>query len=117
MATTISFLPVSPERKAMIKRSTEWLLPVLGLLFFIIVWHFSALQVKTSLGTLPGPVQTAEQFVLLIEDHADEGKKSRLFMNDKKHEMLKSWKRTQRLTSVFVNTQVKPPFLIKLEPV
>ncbi|WP_407082199.1 ABC transporter permease [Photobacterium leiognathi] len=79
MATTISFLPVSPERKAMFKRSTEWLLPVLGLLFFIIVWHFSALQVKTSLGTLPGPVQTAEQFVLLIEDHADEGKKEQAF--------------------------------------
>ncbi|PSV66331.1 ABC transporter permease [Photobacterium angustum] len=63
----------------MLKRSSEWLLPVLGVLFFVVVWHFSALQVKTSLGSLPGPVQTAEQFVLLVEDHLKEGEKEQAF--------------------------------------
>ncbi|WP_086000645.1 ABC transporter permease [Photobacterium angustum] len=63
----------------MLKRSSEWLLPVLGVLFFVVVWHFSALQVKTSLGSLPGPVQTAEQFVLLVEDHLQEGEKEQAF--------------------------------------
>ncbi|PSX08356.1 ABC transporter permease [Photobacterium angustum] len=63
----------------MLKRSSEWLLSVLGVLFFVVVWHFSALQVKTSLGSLPGPVQTAEQFVLLVEDHLQEGEKEQAF--------------------------------------
>ncbi|WP_105062710.1 ABC transporter permease [Photobacterium angustum] len=63
----------------MLKRSTEWLLPILGILFFVVIWHFSALQVKTSLGSLPGPVQTAEQFVLLVEDHLQEGEKEQAF--------------------------------------
>ena len=72
MSATISFLKQLPEQKVMLKRSSEWLLPVLGVLFFVVVWHFSALQVKTSLGSLPGPVQTAEQFVLLVEDHLKE---------------------------------------------
>ncbi|PSV25485.1 MULTISPECIES: ABC transporter permease [unclassified Photobacterium] len=63
----------------MLKRSSEWLLPVLGVLFFVVIWHFSALQVKTSLGSLPGPVQTAEQFVLLVEDHLQEGEKEQAF--------------------------------------
>ncbi|PSV41842.1 ABC transporter permease [Photobacterium sp. GB-36] len=63
----------------MLKRSSEWLLPVLGVLFFVVIWHFSALQVKTSLGSLPGPVQTAEQFVLLVEDHLQEREKEQAF--------------------------------------
>ncbi|MCG3862701.1 MULTISPECIES: ABC transporter permease [unclassified Photobacterium] len=79
MSATISFLKQLPEQKVMLKRSSEWLLPVLGVLFFVVVWHFSALQVKTSLGSLPGPVQTAEQFVLLVEDHLQEGEKEQAF--------------------------------------
>ncbi|PQJ62728.1 nitrate ABC transporter permease [Photobacterium angustum] len=79
MSATISFLKQLPEQKVMLKRSTEWLLPILGILFFVVIWHFSALQVKTSLGSLPGPVQTAEQFVLLVEDHLQEGEKEQAF--------------------------------------
>nr|WP_199187111.1 MULTISPECIES: ABC transporter permease [unclassified Photobacterium] len=79
MSATISFLKQLPEQKVMLKRSSEWLLPVLGVLFFVVIWHFSALQVKTSLGSLPGPVQTAEQFVLLVEDHLQEGEKEQAF--------------------------------------
>ncbi|KJG38651.1 nitrate ABC transporter permease [Photobacterium angustum] len=79
MSATISFLKQLPEQKVMLKRSSEWLLSVLGVLFFVVVWHFSALQVKTSLGSLPGPVQTAEQFVLLVEDHLQEGEKEQAF--------------------------------------
>nr|WP_199190646.1 ABC transporter permease [Photobacterium sp. GB-36] len=79
MSATISFLKQLPEQKVMLKRSSEWLLPVLGVLFFVVIWHFSALQVKTSLGSLPGPVQTAEQFVLLVEDHLQEREKEQAF--------------------------------------
>ena len=48
------------------------LIPVLGLALFFSAWAWLAPQVKTSLGSVPGPVQVWEQAINLYEDHKAE---------------------------------------------
>lgn len=48
------------------------LLPVLGILGFLLVWHGAAGQVVTSLGKFPGPVQVWQQSVNLYQEHVRE---------------------------------------------
>jgi len=59
-----------PTPAAMVKRAKSLLAPLAGLLIFIGLWAALAPQVKTSLGTLPGPVEVAEQGVALYSDFA-----------------------------------------------
>jgi nitrate/nitrite transport system permease protein len=47
---------------------------------FLFIWHVSAKRVETSLGTLPGPVQTYTQFVNLIGEHNAERQKEVAFI-------------------------------------
>jgi len=44
-------------------------LPLLGLTVFIILWHFGAAQVNTSLGQFPGPATVFDQTVALWQEH------------------------------------------------
>ncbi|GAL25881.1 nitrate ABC transporter permease protein [Vibrio variabilis] len=44
------------------------------------MWHLAARQVETSLGTLPGPVQTFEQFKNLAAEHVEEREKAEAFV-------------------------------------
>ena len=53
--------------------------PVLGLVLFFSAWAWLAPQVKTSLGTVPGPAQVWEQAVNLYEDHQAERAKEDAF--------------------------------------
>jgi nitrate/nitrite transport system permease protein len=55
------------------------LIPLLGLTGFLLMWHLLAAQVTTSLGTLPGPVQTGQQFVNLVQEHNAERGRERAF--------------------------------------
>ena len=48
------------------------LLPMLGILGFLLVWHGAAGQVVTSLGQFPGPVQVWQQSVNLYQEHVRE---------------------------------------------
>lgn len=54
--------------------------PLIGLLVFLFFWQIAASQVKTTLGTLPGPVATAQQFMGLVHEHeAEQVKKSAFY--------------------------------------
>ncbi|ADZ93065.1 MULTISPECIES: ABC transporter permease [Marinomonas] len=55
------------------------LLPILGILVFLVIWNVGASRVHTSLGTFPGPVAVYEQFQNLIADHQRERQKEVAF--------------------------------------
>ncbi|CAK4073749.1 ABC transporter permease [Vibrio sp. 16] len=69
-----------PSRELVANKSKAILLPVIGILLFLMMWHFSARQVETSLGTLPGPAQTYQQFSNLVSEHWAERDKEIAFI-------------------------------------
>ncbi|EHH2418831.1 ABC transporter permease [Vibrio parahaemolyticus] len=75
-SNVISLFPA----KQVVNRSRLMLLPVIGLLIFLAMWHLTAREVQTSLGTLPGPVQTFQQFSNLVDDHWQEREKEQAFI-------------------------------------
>ncbi|ELH3114560.1 ABC transporter permease [Vibrio parahaemolyticus] len=75
-SNVISLFPA----KQVVNRSRLVLLPVNGLLIFLAMWHLAAREVQTSLGTLPGPVQTFQQFSNLVDDHWQEREKEQAFI-------------------------------------
>jgi nitrate/nitrite transport system permease protein len=48
------------------------MLPVIGLLFFLLIWGTVAQNIDTSLGKFPGPTQAFEQFQSLMTEHNNE---------------------------------------------
>lgn len=74
-------IALSPSRKRVVNRSKMIVLPVLGMLMFLMMWHLSARQVETSLGTLPGPAQTYQQFSNLVAEHWAERDKEQAFID------------------------------------
>ncbi|EJK2113475.1 ABC transporter permease [Vibrio navarrensis] len=69
-----------PSPQAVVNHSRLLLLPLVGILLFLLAWHLSARQVETSLGTLPGPAQTYQQFVNLLDEHQHERDKAQRFI-------------------------------------
>ena len=55
------------------------MLPIVGLLFFLLIWGTGAQNIETSLGEFPGPSQALEQFQSLITEHNDEREKEVAF--------------------------------------
>jgi nitrate/nitrite transport system permease protein len=55
------------------------MLPVIGLLFFLLVWGTVAQNIDTSLGKFPGPTQALEQFQSLMTEHSNERAKEKGF--------------------------------------
>lgn len=55
------------------------LVPLLGIMAFIIAWGVLAPKVQTSLGAVPGPVQVWEQVGNLWDDHVREREKAAAF--------------------------------------
>lgn len=55
------------------------LIPMLGILLFLVAWASLAPMVNTSLGAIPGPVQVWEQAGKLIADHKRERSKEDAF--------------------------------------
>lgn len=55
------------------------LIPLLGILAFLLAWGVLAPKVQTSLGAVPGPVQVWEQAGNLIDDHIREREKADAF--------------------------------------
>ena len=58
----------------------QLILPVIGILVFLLVWDIGAKNIHTSLGTFPGPVQVYEQTLGLIDEHQAERKKEVAFL-------------------------------------
>ncbi|WP_203344278.1 ABC transporter permease [Vibrio fluvialis] len=69
-----------PSREKVVSRSKVMLMPLIGILIFLMFWHLAARQVETSLGTLPGPVQTFAQFSNLVNEHFKEREKEQAFI-------------------------------------
>ncbi len=80
MSNNIALLRRMPDRKIMLNQSRTLLLPVIGLLIFLFVWHLAAKQIQTSLGALPGPTQTYQQFTYLVDEHFAKAEKADAFM-------------------------------------
>jgi nitrate/nitrite transport system permease protein len=55
------------------------MLPVAGILFFLLIWGTVAQNIDTSLGKFPGPTQAFEQFQSLMTEHNNERKKEVAF--------------------------------------
>lgn len=62
------------------RRSGGWLrlrlqamvLPAIGIGIFLLLWQLLASQVQTSLGALPGPLATGQQFMVLVQEYRNE---------------------------------------------
>ncbi|MCG9681052.1 ABC transporter permease [Vibrio sp. Isolate23] len=78
MPSNVISLVSSPKLVA--NKSKLILFPLIGILMFLMFWHLSARQVETSLGTLPGPVQTYHQFSNLVNEHWQERDKEQAFI-------------------------------------
>ncbi len=71
---------VKNARSAAFKRwLPSLLMPMIGLLAFVLFWQLVAGSINTSLGTFPGPVQTASQFGQLVKEHQREQVKADAF--------------------------------------
>jgi len=55
------------------------MLPVAGLLFFLLIWGTVAQNIDTSLGKFPGPSQAFQQFKSLMTEHNNEREKEVAF--------------------------------------
>lgn len=75
-SNVISLFPA----KEVVNKSRLVLLPIIGLLIFLSMWHLAAREVQTSLGTLPGPVETYQQFRNLVDEHWQEREKEEAFI-------------------------------------
>ncbi|MEP0520196.1 MAG: ABC transporter permease [Hyphomicrobiales bacterium] len=66
-------------REQLIELRRVLLIPLLGILAFLVAWGVLAPKVQTSLGAVPGPVQVWEQAGNLIDDHNRERDKASAF--------------------------------------
>ncbi|MGB1139673.1 MAG: ABC transporter permease, partial [Halioglobus sp.] len=55
------------------------ILPLIGIVLFLTVWHVGAGKIETSLGQFPGPVQVVEQVKNLGAEHTREREKEAAF--------------------------------------
>jgi nitrate/nitrite transport system permease protein len=64
-------------RSATFKRwMSNVLMPLIGVLVFLLFWQLAAGSINTSLGAFPGPGQVATQFAGLVEEHQREQDKA-----------------------------------------
>lgn len=55
------------------------LMPIIGVLAFLVIWHSAAPNIKTSLGEFPQPKQVYEQWGNLIDEYQSEKKREAAF--------------------------------------
>lgn len=60
-------------------RLANLLMPLIGLLAFVLLWQLVAGSIDTSLGKFPGPAQVASQFVQLVDEQQREQSKAAAF--------------------------------------
>ena len=53
--------------------------PVVAFVIFLALWSVAASRIQTSLGAVPGPVQVAEQTVVLVKEHFSEREREAAF--------------------------------------
>ena len=80
IATPIQETLKAARAAALFKRwAPPIILPLLGILLFLLCWQGLANNVQTSLGQFPGPLQVSEQFSGLVSAHLREREKANAF--------------------------------------
>ena len=80
VATPIQQTVATARSQALIKRwAPAVILPLAGILFFLLFWQLVANNIQTSLGQFPGPVQVYNQFGSLVDAHIAERDKAEAF--------------------------------------
>ena len=87
MTTTTSLLDklndngvISDRAKGLVNDITKLLvIPLLGILGFLLLWSVAAQNIDTSLGKFPGPAVVWEQFGNLYDEHNAEREKEEAF--------------------------------------
>lgn len=59
--------------------AAQWVLPMVGVLIFLMVWHVGATSVNTSLGKFPGPIEVYTQSSALYAEHIEQRAKQAAF--------------------------------------
>lgn len=71
---------MSPRTKALLSNLTSQIvIPLVGILVFLLVWSAAAQTINTSLGKFPGPAQVWEQMGALYGEHTAEREKEEAF--------------------------------------
>ena len=80
IATPIQETLKAARAAALVKRwAPPIILPLLGILLFLLCWQGLANNIQTSLGQFPGPLQVSEQFGGLVGAHLREREKANAF--------------------------------------
>ncbi|TBR41780.1 ABC transporter permease [Marinomonas agarivorans] len=74
---TVALQPLTKESLARWMKAI--LLPLIGSVIFLLLWHIGAARVNTSLGVFPGPVIVYQQWQGLVAEHQRERKKEQAF--------------------------------------
>jgi nitrate/nitrite transport system permease protein len=92
LEATQNEISVAPDRFALILSKLGspalvqgFLLPVIGVVLFLMFWGVAATRIDTSLGQFPGPTQVWEQAKSLAADHVHEREKEQRFY-ERQHE-------------------------------
>ncbi len=79
MNTTVARTAANWSFDGLAKVLQRGIVPTLGLILFVFLWHAMAGAVNTSLGKFPGPVEVLEQSQALYAEHVEVGEKKDRF--------------------------------------
>ena len=119
--TTILRLPSSPSHansllSRLYQSTPALLLPVIGLLMFLVIWNGVAKSIDTSLGQFPGPSQVFEQAGTLVDEHVAQRERQARSINAKRNEMQLVWRKTLLMSRRYETLPVHPLSSIKFGP-
>jgi len=79
LAAVLAVVQCDNPIASLLQLAKQLIMPVIGILVFLLVWDIGAKNIHTSLGTFPGPVQVYEQTIGLIDEHQAERQKEQAF--------------------------------------
>ncbi len=79
LAALLSVFQCENPVQSALQSLKQLILPLIGMLVFLLIWDIGAKNIHTSLGTFPGPAQVYEQTRGLIDDHQAERQKEVAF--------------------------------------
>lgn len=73
MIRSLKIEPLGLQWEVILKAIAQhFIVPVIGILVFLMLWQVAAQNINTSLGQFPGPAAVYEQSLNLIQEHNDE---------------------------------------------
>jgi len=84
--------------------------PTVGLLLFIVLWHAMAGSINTSLGKFPGPAEVLEQSQALYAEHLEVGEKKKRFYDRQEERFAKKLAKNPDATLKWRDYTGKPSY-------